>query len=148
METDDLVALTATEYSSGPSVSTWFTTCHIRRFPTRFPRRNGFEGSAGPKQSLEVQKLTSNPSDSPSVRCPLPTEPRKGATKLPRCGASIVGIEATAFMELCYARFQSMCIRNSRKTQHKTFYGLKLKPLTYLLGSVNIILHGIEGPAL
>ena len=29
--------------------------------------------------------------------------------------------------------------------QHKTFYGLELKPLTYLLGSMNMILHGIEG---
>lgn len=29
--------------------------------------------------------------------------------------------------------------------QHKTFYGMELKPLTYLLGSMNMILHGIEG---
>lgn len=29
--------------------------------------------------------------------------------------------------------------------QHKTFFGLELKPLTYLLGSMNMILHGIEG---
>lgn len=29
--------------------------------------------------------------------------------------------------------------------QHKVFYGLELKPLTYLLGSMNMILHGIEG---
>jgi len=29
--------------------------------------------------------------------------------------------------------------------QHHTFYGLELKPLTYLLGSMNMILHGIEG---
>lgn len=29
--------------------------------------------------------------------------------------------------------------------QHKAFYGLELKPLTYLLGSMNMILHGIEG---
>ncbi|GGO77641.1 DNA methyltransferase [Marinobacterium nitratireducens] len=29
--------------------------------------------------------------------------------------------------------------------QHQTFYGLELKPLTYLLGSMNMILHGIEG---
>jgi type I restriction enzyme M protein len=29
--------------------------------------------------------------------------------------------------------------------QHKSFYGLELKPLTYLLGSMNMILHGIEG---
>jgi len=31
------------------------------------------------------------------------------------------------------------------KLQHGTFYGLELKPLTYLLGSMNMILHGVEG---
>jgi type I restriction enzyme M protein len=29
--------------------------------------------------------------------------------------------------------------------QHLTFFGRELKPLTYLLGSMNMILHGIEG---
>lgn len=29
--------------------------------------------------------------------------------------------------------------------QHRTFYGQELKPLTYLLGSMNMVLHGIEG---
>lgn len=29
--------------------------------------------------------------------------------------------------------------------QKNTFYGLELKPLTYLLGTMNMILHGIEG---
>lgn len=29
--------------------------------------------------------------------------------------------------------------------QHRTFVGLELKPLTYLLGSMNMILHGVEG---
>ncbi|MGJ5195200.1 type I restriction-modification system subunit M [Bradyrhizobium sp. HKCCYLRH1030] len=29
--------------------------------------------------------------------------------------------------------------------QHQTFYGNEIKPLTYLLGSMNMILHGIEG---
>ena len=32
--------------------------------------------------------------------------------------------------------------------QHKTFFGLELKPLTYLLGSMNMILHGIENASL
>lgn len=31
------------------------------------------------------------------------------------------------------------------KLQKETFYGIELKPLTYLLGSMNMILHGIEG---
>jgi len=29
--------------------------------------------------------------------------------------------------------------------QQKTFYGIEIKPLTYLLGTMNMILHGIEG---
>jgi type I restriction enzyme M protein len=35
--------------------------------------------------------------------------------------------------------------RQLDELQHKTFFGLELKPLTYLLGSMNMILHGIEG---
>ena len=31
------------------------------------------------------------------------------------------------------------------KLQKETFYGIELKPLTYLLGTMNMILHGIEG---
>jgi len=31
------------------------------------------------------------------------------------------------------------------RLQKESFYGLELKPLTYLLGSMNMILHGIEG---
>ena len=31
------------------------------------------------------------------------------------------------------------------RLQKHTFYGLELKPLTYLLGTMNMILHGIEG---
>ncbi len=30
-------------------------------------------------------------------------------------------------------------------SQHKTFFGMEIKPLTYLLGTMNMILHGIEG---
>jgi hypothetical protein len=33
-----LVALTATEFPAGPSVSTRFAACHIEWFPTRFPK--------------------------------------------------------------------------------------------------------------
>lgn len=35
--------------------------------------------------------------------------------------------------------------KNIAKLQHKTFYGLEMKPLTYLLGVMNMILHNIEG---
>ncbi|REJ90692.1 MAG: SAM-dependent DNA methyltransferase [Planctomycetota bacterium] len=34
--------------------------------------------------------------------------------------------------------------RDLEKLQSKTFYGLEIKPLTYLLGTMNMILHGIE----
>ena len=83
VDPDRLVALTATEFRAGPSVSTRFTACHIVWFPTRFPKCHGVEGSAGPKQSLEVQKFTSNPRNSPSFPGPLPVQFRNGATKLP-----------------------------------------------------------------
>ncbi len=32
-----------------------------------------------------------------------------------------------------------------RRLQHETFFGVELKPLTYLLGIMNMILHRIEG---
>jgi len=31
------------------------------------------------------------------------------------------------------------------KLQHRSFYGIENKPLTYLLGTMNMLLHGIEG---
>lgn len=34
--------------------------------------------------------------------------------------------------------------RDLEKLQSKTFYGFEVKPLTYLLGTMNMILHGIE----
>jgi type I restriction enzyme M protein len=34
--------------------------------------------------------------------------------------------------------------RDLEKLQSETFYGLEIKPLTYLLGTMNMILHGIE----
>jgi len=35
-----------------------------------------------------------------------------------------------------------------RRLNHETFYGIELKPLTYLLGAMNLLLHGIEGAGL
>ncbi|MBI4661633.1 MAG: N-6 DNA methylase [Verrucomicrobia bacterium] len=35
--------------------------------------------------------------------------------------------------------------RQIEKLQKETFYGIENKPLTYLLGTMNMILHGIEG---
>ncbi|APR86256.1 Type I restriction-modification system, DNA-methyltransferase subunit M [Minicystis rosea] len=41
-----------------------------------------------------------------------------------------------------------MAAEDLERLQHHTFYGLELKPLTYLLGSMNMLLHGIEGAGL
>jgi type I restriction-modification system DNA methylase subunit len=40
---------------------------------------------------------------------------------------------------------RSLSARDLDKLQKATFYGLENKPLTYLLGTMNMILHGIEG---
>jgi type I restriction enzyme M protein len=45
-------------------------------------------------------------------------------------------------------RHHTLSGRQLDSLQHKTFFGLELKPLTYLLGSMNMILHGIEGASL
>ena len=42
-------------------------------------------------------------------------------------------------------RSGSLSGRQLDKLQRETFYGIELKPLTYLLGTMNMILHGIEG---
>jgi type I restriction enzyme M protein len=38
--------------------------------------------------------------------------------------------------------------RDLHKLQHDTFFGIEQKPLTYLLGAMNLLLHGIEGAGL
>jgi type I restriction enzyme M protein len=38
--------------------------------------------------------------------------------------------------------------RDLNKLQNETFYGIEQKPLTYLLGAMNLLLHGIEGAGL
>lgn len=42
-------------------------------------------------------------------------------------------------------RQQRLSGKQIEALQKSTFYGMELKPLTYLLGSMNMILHGIEG---
>lgn len=42
-------------------------------------------------------------------------------------------------------RHGALSAKQLEALQTKTFFGLELKPLTYLLGSMNMILHGIEG---
>jgi len=38
--------------------------------------------------------------------------------------------------------------KDLQKLQHQTFFGVEQKPLTYLLGAMNLLLHGIEGAGL
>ena len=49
-----------------------------------------------------------------------------------------------------YIRRQNPQLSNedAQRLQHATFFGFELKPLTYLLGSMNMLLHGIEGAGL
>lgn len=42
-------------------------------------------------------------------------------------------------------RGRNLSARQLDKLQRETFYGVELKPLTFLLGTMNMILHGIEG---
>jgi type I restriction enzyme M protein len=42
-------------------------------------------------------------------------------------------------------RHSTLSAAQADDLQHRTFYGMELKPLTYLLGSMNMILHGVEG---
>ena len=39
----------------------------------------------------------------------------------------------------------SLSGKQLEKLQKDTFYGIEIKPLTYLLGTMNMVLHGIEG---
>lgn len=39
----------------------------------------------------------------------------------------------------------AMSADDLQRFHHRTFYGVELKPLSYLLGSMNMLLHGIEG---
>jgi type I restriction enzyme M protein len=42
----------------------------------------------------------------------------------------------------------SVSASQMERLNHKTFFGLELKPLTYLLGNMNMLLHQIEGATL
>ena len=42
-------------------------------------------------------------------------------------------------------RHSNLSSNQTEELQQQTLFGLELKPLTYLLGSMNMILHGIEG---
>jgi len=69
-------------------------------------------------------------------------QPRAGERVYDPCfgTAGFLG-EAADFVR----RHSTLSAKQLDELQHKTFYGQELKPLTYLLGSMNMILHGIEG---
>ena len=54
-------------------------------------------------------------------------------------------VEAADYMRV---HTPQMAATDLEKFQHATFYGLENKPLTYLLGSMSMLLHGIEGAGL
>jgi type I restriction enzyme M protein len=70
------------------------------------------------------------------------TKPRLGETVLdPACGTGGFLVEAYEYLK--------PLAKNSKdqiKLQSETLYGVEKKPLPYLLGTMNLLLHGIENP--
>ena len=70
--------------------------------------------------------------------------PKLGETVLdPACGTGGFLVEA-------YQHLQKQCQKTEhRKTlQHKSIFGGEAKPLPYLLGQMNLLLHGLDSPAI
>lgn len=68
--------------------------------------------------------------------------PRLGETVLdPACGTG--GFLAEAFSHL---RAQCKTVEDTRLVQTGTLFGCEAKPLPYLLGQMNLLLHGLEAP--
>ncbi len=69
--------------------------------------------------------------------------PRLGETVYdPACGSAGFLVEAYAYMEEHHVRLAA----DRRKLQDGTFFGQEKKPLSYLLGVMNTVLHGIAVP--
>jgi len=70
------------------------------------------------------------------------TKPRLGETVLdPACGTGGFLVEAY--------EYHKPLAKNSKdqiKLQSETLYGVEKKPLPYLLGTMNLLLHGVENP--
>ncbi|MDI6770137.1 MAG: class I SAM-dependent DNA methyltransferase [Anaerolineales bacterium] len=70
------------------------------------------------------------------------TKPRLGETVLdPACGTGGFLVEAYEYLK--------PLAKNSKdqiKLQSETLYGVEKKPLPYLLGTMNLLLHGVENP--
>lgn len=69
--------------------------------------------------------------------------PQMGETVYdPACGSAGFLVEAYAYMEQNRVRLAV----DRRRLQEATFYGQEKKPLSYLLGVMNSVLHGIDTP--
>lgn len=69
-------------------------------------------------------------------------DPRLGETVLdPACGTGGFLVEAHSHMAK-----QCQTVQDRRRLQEKTIFGGEAKPLPYLLGQMNLLLHGLEYP--
>lgn len=68
--------------------------------------------------------------------------PRLGETVLdPACGTGGFLVEAYRYLEA-----QCQTVEDRRVLQERSIYGGEAKPLPYLLGQMNLLLHGLETP--
>lgn len=71
------------------------------------------------------------------------TDPRLGETVLdPACGTGGFLAEAFAHLEK-----QCQTVQDRRKLQERSIYGGEAKPLPYMLSQMNLLLHGLDAPA-
>ena len=70
------------------------------------------------------------------------TKPKLGETVLdPACGTGGFLVEAFAHLEK-----QCKTVEDRKMLQNGSIYGFEPKPLPYLLGQMNLLLHGLENP--
>lgn len=60
--------------------------------------------------------------------------------------AGSAGFLVEAFAYLRQSRGEKLSVKDMRTLQTKTLYGKEKKPLPYLIGTMNMILHGVEAP--
>lgn len=71
-------------------------------------------------------------------------DPQIGETVYDPASGS-AGFLAQAFLHM---RGQARTIEQEEQLQHRTFYGKEKKGISYLLGTMNLVLHGLHAPAL
>ena len=68
----------------------------------------------------------------------------------PRIGESVYDGAAGSAGFLCeafeYLKLQKKTTRDLNTLQKKTFFGKEKKPLAYIIGTMNMIFHGLEAP--